>query len=419
MGIRWRVCALLFFATTINYMDRQIFGILGPTLQEEIGWTEGQYGIIVACFTFAYAFGYLFSGRFIDWIGVKKGFAWSVGGWSLAAMAHALASTPVGFGIARIFLGITEGGMFPGAVKTTTEWFPKKERSLANGIFNSGSNVGVVAAAILAPFLTLRYGWRTAFVVQGAIGFVWLIFWVRYRNPSEHPTITKEERELILSDNEEVKKELIPFRVLLGQKKAWACAVGKMMTDPVWWFYLYWLPKYLSSEHGITLDTLALPLVIIYIVADVGSVAGGWLSRYFVNRGKTHAEARRLAMLICALCVLPTALLPLVTSVWQAVALVSLAAAAHQGWSANVYALPSDVYPSSSVASLVGFAGFIGSMASMLFQVGTGYYLQWSNNNYAPVFILCGVTYVAAWFVVKKVMGTAEPEKTLPLPSMT
>lgn len=409
MGIRWRICALLFFATTINYMDRQIFGILGPTLQEEIGWTEGQYGVIVACFTFAYAFGYLFSGRFMDWIGVKKGFAYSVGGWSLAAMGHALASTPVGFGIARVFLGITEGGMFPGAVKTTTEWFPKKERSLATGIFNSGSNVGVVAAALLAPFLTLRYGWRTAFIVQGAIGFIWLIFWMRYRTPAEHPKLTKEEKAHIESDQEVLAKDLIPFKTLLGQKKAWACAIGKMMTDPVWWFYLYWLPKYLLKEHGITLGTLALPLIIIYVVADVGSIAGGWLSRYFVNRGKTHAEARRLAMLVCALCVLPTTLLPLVTSVWQAVALVSLAAAAHQGWSANVYSLPSDIYPSTSVGSLVGFGGFVGSMASMVFQVITGYYLEWSGNNYAPVFVVCGIAYIAAWFTVKHFMGPLVP----------
>lgn len=396
-------------------MDRQIFGILGPTLQEEIGWTEGQYGIIVACFTFAYAFGYLFSGRFLDWIGVKKGFALSVGGWSLAAMAHALASTPVGFGIARIFLGLTEGGNFPGAVKATTEWFPKKERSFATGIFNSGSNVGVVAAAILAPFLTLKYGWRTAFVVQGSIGFFWLIFWLKYKNPSEHPTISQAEKDLILSDNATESKELIPFKSLLRQKEAWACAIGKMMTDPVWWFYLYWLPKYLSKEHGITLGTLALPLIIIYIVADCGSVAGGWLSSYFVKKGRSHSEARKLAMLICALCVLPTALLPLVTSVWQAVALVSLAAAAHQGWSANVYSLPSDLYPSSSVGSLVGFAGFVGSMASMLFQVFTGYYLEWSGNNYAPVFIVCGVAYIAAWFVVLKFMGSVKSEKLTPV----
>lgn len=387
-------------------MDRQIFGILGPTLQEEIGWTEGQYGIIVACFTFSYAFGYLFSGRFLDWIGVKKGFALSVGGWSLAAMAHAFASTPVGFGIARIFLGITEGGNFPGAVKATTEWFPKKERSFATGIFNSGSNVGVVAAAILAPFLTIRYGWRTAFVVQGSIGFVWLIFWMKYKSPADHPTITQEERDLIMSDNAADSQEMIPFKVLLRQKKAWACAVGKLMTDPVWWFYLYWLPKYLQNEHGIKLGSLALPLIVIYVIADCGSIAGGWLSSYFVKRGKTHAEARKLAMLVCALCVLPTALLPLANTVWSAVALVSLAAAAHQGWSANVYSLPSDLYPSSSVGSLVGFGGFVGSMASMLFQVVTGYYLEWSGNNYAPIFIVSGCAYIAAWFVVQRFVGT-------------
>lgn len=419
MGIRWRICALLFFATTINYMDRQIFGILGPTLQEEIGWSESQYGIIVACFTFAYAFGYLFAGRFLDWIGVKKGFGLSVGGWSLAAMGHALASTPVGFGIARVFLGITEGGNFPGAVKATCEWFPKRERSFATGIFNSGSNVGVVAAAILAPFLTLHYGWRMAFIVQGGIGLIWLLFWVKYRSPEEHPNLSKEELDLIQSDRTAEHKTLIPFRILLGQKKAWACAIGKMMTDPVWWFYLYWLPKYLLKEHGITLGTLALPLIIIYAVADLGSIAGGWLSTYFVKRGKTPAQARRLAMLVCALCVLPTSLLPLVTSVWQAVALVSLAAAAHQGWSANVYNLPSDMYPSSSVGSLVGFGGFVGSMASMVFQVITGYYLQWSGNNYAPVFILCGIAYIVAWFVVRIFVGSVTENKSPTLTAAT
>lgn len=405
MGKRWKVCALLFFATTINYMDRQIFGILGPTLQDEIGWSEIEYGYIVACFTFSYAFGYLFAGRFLDWIGVKKGFALSVGGWSLAAMGHALASTPFGFGIARIFLGITEGGNFPGAVKATTEWFPKKERALATGIFNSGSNVGVVCAALLAPFLTLRYGWRTAFVVQGAIGFVWLIFWRSYSHPSEDPTLSKDERTLIEAGRSDEPTGLTPLKQLLTKREAWACAIGKMMTDPVWWFYLFWLPKYLQKEHGITLGTLALPLVIIYVVADIGSVAGGWLYRQFIHIGKTHAQGRRYAMLICALCVLPTALLPWVTSVWQAVALVSLAAAAHQGWSANVYSLPSDQFPSSSVGSLVGFGGFVGSMASFFFQLATGHYLQWSNNNYAPVFILAGLAYVAAWLVVRQLTG--------------
>ena len=410
MGMRWRVCALLFFATTINYMDRQIFGILGPSLQEEIGWTESQYGLIVASFTFAYAIGLLLAGGILDRIGVRKGFSFSVVGWSLAAMGHALASTPFGFGVARVFLGLTEAGNFPAALKATCEWFPKKERSFATGIFNSGSNVGVIAAAILVPYLTLNYGWRMAFIVQGSIGFIWLIFWLAfYQKPSEHPKLSVEERRLIESD--ETPADLcndkpLPLKVLLKKKEAWTIAIGKLMTDPVWWFYLYWLPKYLKNDHGITLDTLALPLIVIYVVADFGSVGGGWLAGYFLRKGKTHAESRKLAMLICALCVLPTIYLPWVENVWTAVALVSLVAAAHQGWSANIYNLPSDMFPQSSVASLVGFGGFLGSMGGMLFQVATGYYLEWSGNNYAPVFIVCGLAYVAAWVCVRWLGGS-------------
>lgn len=403
-GKRWHVCALLFFATTINYMDRQIFGILGPTLQTEIGWSESQYGLIVAAFTMAYALGMLGAGRFLDWIGVKKGFAISLAGWSVAAMAHALASTPLGFGIARVFLGATESGNFPAALKATAEWFPKKERSFATGIFNSGSNVGVILAAILVPYFTLNYGWRAAFIIQGAIGLLWLLFWIPlYKKPSEHKTISAEELAFIKSDsgNETVTEKPLPLKTLLSYRQTWVFATGKIMTDPVWWFYLYWLPKYLSKEHGITLGTLALPLIVIYIMADVGSVIGGWLSAFFERRGYSHKDARRSAMLICAISILPTLLLPFVTGVWSAVALVSLAAAGHQGWSANLMNLPSDNFPPSSVASVAGFGFFFGSAGAMLFQAATGYFLEWNGKNYAPVFIVCGLAYTCAWFVLR------------------
>jgi ACS family hexuronate transporter-like MFS transporter len=401
-GKRWQICSLLFFATTINYMDRQIFGILGPTLQNDIGWSESQYGLIVAAFTMAYAVSNLVAGRFLDWIGVKKGFAISLAGWSLAAIGHAFASTPLGFGIARVFLGATEAGNFPAALKATAEWFPKKERSLATGIFNSGSNVGVVLAAILVPLLTLHFGWRTAFIAQGCISLLWLFFWIPvYRKPAEHKNISPAELAYIQSDKEELAAKPLPLKTLLGYRQTWAFAVGKIMTDPVWWFYLYWLPKYLFNNHGITLGSLALPLVIIYIMADVGSVVGGWLSAWFEGRGQTHKQSRRSAMLVCAVTILPTLLLPFVTDVWSAVFLVSLAAAGHQGWSANLLNLPSDNLPASSVATVAGIGQFFGSASAMLFQAGTGYLLEWNGKNYAPVFVVCGLAYSCAWLVLR------------------
>ncbi len=401
MNIRWRVCALLFFATTINYMDRQIFSILGPTLQAEIGWSESQYGLIVASFTMMYSVGLFMAGRILDRVGVRKGFAWALGGWSLAAMAHALAATPIGFGIARGFLGLTESANFPSSLKATAEWFPKKERSFATGIFNSGSNVGVILAALMVPFITLRFGWRMAFVVQGAIGFIWLLFWIPfYRRPREHKSISKEELAHIESDQEPIQTEPLPWKVILKTKGTWAYALGKFMTDPVWWFYLFWLPKYLANDHGIKLDTLALPLIVIYVTADFGSVGGGWISTYLIKRGKTLIEARRIAMFVCALAVVPTLYLPYVKDVWTAVALVSLAAAAHQGWSANLYNVPSDLYPQSSVATIVGFGGALGTTGAMIFQAAAGYFLEWSGNNYAPIFMICGSAYILAWFVV-------------------
>jgi ACS family hexuronate transporter-like MFS transporter len=390
IGIRWRVCALLFFATTINYMDRQIFSILAPTLQTTIGWNESQYGLIVASFTLAYAIGLLCAGRLLDWIGVKKGLGLSVFGWSLAAMGHALASTPIGFAIARIFLGLTEGGNFPAALKTIAEWFPKKERSLATGIFNSGANIGIMIAAFLVPIITLQFGWKIAFLVQGNLGFIWLIFFY-----TSSPSLPVEKCQN--------KSKPLPLKKILSQKEALAFIISKFMTDPVWWFYLYWLPKYLTKEHGMTLGTLALPLIIIYIAADIGSIFGGWLSIWFIKQGKSHHEARKLALLTCAFCILPTALLPWVSEMGMAIFLISLAAAGHQGWSANLFNLPSDFFKEHSVASLVGIGGFFGSIGGMFFQAATGYFLEWSGNNYAPIFFICSCAYMTAWIIIQQI----------------
>jgi len=407
-NVRWRICALLFFATTINYMDRQILGILAPDLQKEIGWTEGQYGLIVATFTFTYAVALLFAGRFLDYFGVKKGFGVAVGGWSLAAAAHALVSTPIGFGFVRGVLGATEAGNFPSALKATAEWFPKKERALATGLFNCGSNIGVIGAALLVPFVTLKYNWRMAFIVQGALGFVWLVLWLfYYRSPGEHPAVSKEELALISEGREQdVARVKMPFRQMIAYKQTWAYAFGKIMTDPVWWFFLFWLPKYLSKQHGVTLGTLALPLIVTYVMADLGSVWGGWLSIFFEKRGLSHLEARKKAMLLCALLILPGLYLPFVQSMWGAVLLVGLAAAAHQGWSANVFSLPADLFPAKYVGSVAGFGHFLGSLAAMLFQVVVGYFLQWTNNAYGPVFVVCVLAYISAWFVVTRFLKT-------------
>jgi ACS family hexuronate transporter-like MFS transporter len=403
-GIRWRICGLLFFATTINYMDRQILGILAPDLQRDIGWTESQYGWIAAAFTYSYAFGLLFAGRYLDRTGVKKGFAFAVSGWSLAACGHALVSTPFGFGFARALLGATEAGNFPSALKATAEWFPKKERSFATGLFNCGSNIGVIAAAVLVPYVTLHYSWKVAFVVQGSLGFIWLALWLwYYRSPQDHPGVSQEELLLIQEGRgDETASIPLPFKQMIRYKQTWAYAFGKMMTDPVWWFFLFWLPKYLAKDHGIKLSTLALPLIVTYVMADIGSVGGGWLSTYFVKRNHTHIQARQLALLACAILVLPALYLPFVTDVWQAVFLVGLVAAAHQGWSANIFSLPGDLFPPASVGSVAGFGHFLGSLAGAIFQVIVGYYLEWSGNNYAPVFIVCALAYISAWFVVTR-----------------
>lgn len=408
--LRWGICALLFFGTTINYLDRQVLGILAPTLQGEIGWNEVQYGYIVSAFTAAYALGFLVVGRFIDRVGTRIGYATAIVGWSLAAMSHALARTPLGFGIARFGLGLGESGNFPAAVKATAEWFPKRERAFATGIFNAGSNVGAIAAPLLVPWLTLTYGWYEAFIVTGAIGFVFVVvWWLFYRTPEEHPKLSPQELAYIRQDPAEPSTSSMAWGRLLGHRQTWAFAIGKFMTDAVWWFYLFWLPKFLSAEHGVTLTGLAAPLIVIYLVADGGSVAGGWLQNLLSKRGWSMNAARKTAMLVCALCVVPTALTGFADSVWMAVAFVALAAAAHQGWSANLFTLTSDLFPRRAVSSVVGIGGFAGALGGVLFQTGTGAFLQSSGANYTPVFVVCGLTYVTALAIIHLLVPRLQP----------
>lgn len=408
---RWTICALLFFATTINYMDRQVLGLLAPTLQREIGWSESQYGAIVSWFTLAYALGFLVMGRVMDRIGTRLGFAWSVVVWSFAAMGHAFASTAVGFSVARFALGLGESGNFPGALKTVAEWFPAKERGLATGIFNAGTNVGSILTPLVVPWITIEYGWRAAFVVVGSLGFLWLIPWLMlYRRPEDHPRVSAAELAYIRSDAPEPTTE-VKWTSLLRHRQTWAFAIGKFVTDPVWWFYLFWLPKFLDTQFGIKLAGLAAPLVIIYLVADVGSVGGGWLSGALMRRGWTTNVARKFTMLLAALAIVPTMFAPQVSGLWVAVGIVSVAAAAHQWWSANLFTIATDMFPRRAVGSVIGIGGFFGAMGGFLFQRATGIVLERNGNNYVPVFFVCGFAYVVALVIVHVLVPRLQPAR--------
>jgi len=406
--IRWVVCALLFFATTINYIDRQVLGILAPTLQRVIGWNEVQYGYIVTSFQGAYALGLLFVGRLLDVVGTRRGYAFALILWSLAAMAHALARTPLGFGMARFGLGLGESGNFPAAIKTVAEWFPKKERALATGIFNAGSNVGAIVAPAIVPWIALSFSWRAAFVVTGAIGFSWLLLWfLFYDAPERHSWLSKAEFDHIRSDPPEPAVR-VSWRRLVGHRQTWAFALGKFMTDPVWWFYLYWIPKFLNDQYGLTLSKLGPPLIAIYLIADVGSIAGGWISSALIKRGASVNRARKTAMLICALCVTPIVLVARTSDLWITVGLVGLAAAAHQGWSANMFTLASDMFPRWAVGSVVGIGGMAGAIGGMLIALATGWFLQ-LTGSYVAIFVIVGSAYLFALAVVHRLTPDLRP----------
>ena len=396
---RWVICALLFFATTINYVDRQVLGLLAPELQSKLGFNEVQYGYIVTAFQAAYAIGLLTMGRIIDRIGTKLGYAVSICIWSLSAMAHALVNSALGFGIARFALGFGESGSFPAAVKTVAEWFPKRERALATGIFNCGTNVGATIAPLTVPYVAVNYGWCYAFLLTGIFSAIWLICWiVIYRPPQQHPRVSRSELAYILSDPPEPAGK-VPWSELLAFRHTWALLLGKTLTDPVWWFYLFWLAKFLVTEHHLKLTGVALPLVVIYNCATVGSIVGGWLPAKFVKLGWTVNRARKTAMLICALCVVPAVITAQVHGLWTATAIISLACAAHQGFSANLYTLASDMFPRRAVASVVGIGGFGGAVGGMFIATFTGWLLQ-LTGSYTPVFMIAGTAYLVALGVI-------------------
>lgn len=409
---RWTICALLFVVTTINYMDRQVLSILAPTLQRELSWSESDYASVVYSFTLVYAFGFLVAGRWLDRVGVRTGFATAVVVWSLAAIGTALARTTAAFAAARALLGLGESANFPGAIKSVGEWFPKDERALATGIFNAGTNTGAILTPLVVPWIALTWGWRWAFVIVGSLGFLWLLLWLAlYRDP----TLKSEPSESLPFKGSASSGAPLgvttPWLSLLTYRQTWAIVAGKFLADPVWWFYLYWLPKFLDTTYGVKLAQVALPLIAVYLIADVGSIGGGWLSSGLLKRGWTTNRARKTAMLLMALTIVPTALAPRAGSMWTAILIVSLAAAAHQGWSANVYTLASDMFPPNAVASVSGIGGFAGAMGGVLFQFLTGRILDATGGNYASIFLVCGFAYVTAWTIIHLLAPRLEPAR--------
>jgi MFS transporter, ACS family, hexuronate transporter len=407
---RWVICALLFLGVTKNYMDRQVLSVLKTTLEHDLGWNDIDYGNLVIAFQAAYAVGLLVMGRLIDRLGTRLGFALAMAFWSLASMAHAIGSSLLSFTIARAALGLGEAGVFPASVKTVAEWFPRKERALATGIFNSGTNIGAILAPLFVPWITIHLGWRWAFLFTGAIGFVWLALWLLlYRKPAEHPHCSAAELAYIRSDSPEPAGKIKWVR-LLSYRQTWTFALAKFLTDPIWWFYLFWVPDFLQRQHGLKLTSIGLPILVIYLIADIGSVGGGWLSSFLIKRGVSVNVSRKTALLISALCVLPIAYAYRVSGLWSAVMLIGLAAAGHQGFSANLFTLASDLFPSRAVASVVGIGGMVGAVGGMLIAEIVGHVLQWTGSYMVP-FLIAASAYPVALAIIQLLSPRLAPAR--------
>jgi MFS transporter, ACS family, hexuronate transporter len=405
---RWVICAVLFIGISKNYMDRQVLGVLKATLQHDLGWNEIDYSNLVFAFQAAYAVGMLVVGRFIDRVGTRIGYGLAMVFWSIASMAHALCGSLLTFGMARAALGLGESGAFPASIKTVTEWFPQKERALATGIFNAGTNVGAILTPLMVPWITIHLGWRWAFLITGAIGFLWFLLWmIVYRKPEDHPRCSLAELEHIQSDQER-PTERVPWARLLGYRQTWAFLIAKFLTDPIWWFYLFWVPGFLQREHGLNLMQVGLPLVMIYLISDAGSVAGGWLSSQFIHRGYSVNAGRKVAMLICAVCVIPIVYAYRAEGLWATTLLIGLAAAAHQGFSANLFTTASDMFPSHAVASVVGIGGMAGAVGGMLIATIVGHVLQ-ATGSYLVPFFIAGAAYLLALGAMHLIVPRLQP----------
>ncbi|HMH00373.1 MAG TPA: MFS transporter, partial [Terriglobales bacterium] len=374
------------------------------------GWNDIDYGNLVLAFQAAYAAGMILVGRLVDRLGTRLGYALAMAFWSLASMGHALGSSFSSFVIARSALGFGEAGVFPASIKTVAEWFPKEERALATGIFNAGTNAGAIVTPLIVPWIAVHWGWRWAFVITGVLGFVWLIFWlVLYRKPEEHSRVSKAELAYIRSDpSEPIRK--IKWISLFPHRQTWAFVMGKFMTDPIWWFYLFWIPDFLQRRHALTLIKIGLPIMVIYLISDVGSIGGGWLSSWLIQRGKSINAARKMAMLVCALCVVPIVFAYRTDSMWAAVLLIGLAAAGHQGFSANLFTLTSDIFPAQAVGSVVGIGGMAGAIGGMLIATIVGHVLQWSGSYMVP-FLIAGSAYLVALATIHLLSPKLEPAR--------
>jgi len=428
---RWTICSLVFFATTINYLDRQVISLLKPYLEKEFEWSETDYSNVVAAFQLAYALGMLGVGSIIDKVGSKMGYAVSLILWSIAAIMHAFVKTTFGFGLVRAFLGVTEAGNFPAAIKVVAEWFPKRERAFATGIFNSGTNIGAIIAPLLVPWLAITYSWQMAFILTGAVGFLWLIFWfLLYETPERHKGISASELAHINSDEEITKpndgetEAVIPWRQLLTYKQTWAYAVGKFLTDGVWWFFLFWLPAFLISEYKLVGLEVSVPVAVVYLIAGIGSIAGGWLPMWFSkNKGWTMVRSRKTAMLIYAFIPLMVMFSQWAGSfnMWYAVVIIGIGMSAHQAWSANIMTTVSDMFPKTSIGAVIGIGGMFGGFGNIIVAKSAGYLLDYYKaaghiqTGYYMLFLFCGTAYLIAWFLMFRVLA---PKMTPILPQM-
>ena len=398
---RWRIVILLFFAATINYIDRQVLGILAPELQNKFNWSESDYGFIIMAFQMAYAIGLLTTGTVLDRIGTKRGFSIAIVVWSIAGMAHAAARSVFSFAASRFALGIGESANFPASVKTVAEWFPKKERALATGIFNSGPNVGAIVTPLLIPFIALNWGWKWAFISTGAVGFIWLIFWMMfYKRPEQNRKLSAAEKAYILQDGEEPLQKTISWKEIIRHKQTLGICLARFVTDPIWWFFLYWLPKFLNSNYDIDLTNIGLPLITIYVISIGGSISGGWISSWLIGKGKNPVAARKITILLMAVLVVPIFFVSGISDMWLAVILIAMAAFAHQGYAANIFTIVSDIYPKNAVGSVVGLSGFAGAIGGVLFSAAVGLILEITGSYYV-VFAIASVAYLICWLVLK------------------
>jgi MFS transporter, ACS family, hexuronate transporter len=406
--VRWIICSLLFLATVINYIDRTVLSVLEPVLRKEIGWTDAQWGYIGASFMLAYAIGLLFAGWLMDKIGTRLGFTLSLIVWSFAAASQALATSVSGFILVRFALGLGESGNYPAAIKTIAEWFPKRERALAAGIINAGTNVGATITPIAVPVIYQYHGWQAAFLATGLGGLVWiLLWWPIYRRPREHAWLSQPELDFIESDPPDPPQK-IAWRDLLHYRQVWAFAIAKFMTDSVWWFFLFWFPPFMAEQFDVNIKTIGWPMITVYLMADIGSVAGGWQSSWLLGRGWSHNAARKIAMLTFALCVVPVAAAPLVSEKWVAVFLIGMAAGSHQGFSANLFTINSDMFPRKAIGSIIGIGGFAGAIGGFTLQLCAGW-LKEATGNYVLLFAMAGSAYLLALLVIQILIPRIDP----------